>query len=385
MRKLLLVLGLVLAVGCPKLPRGEGEGEGEAEGEGEDVAAAVRAYAAAECAFTGTCLRFDELNPVAMVDCVEVTVRHYLNRSNPRRPNLEAMAACAPQMEACNVDLSADSPCRDVFPGPSELGDDCDEDIDCRDLSRQRCVHGEGATCGTCSLRPGLGDECSGGDCDFEFICDRQSTPPRCIVPPQLGEACNGGFVDACATGSFCQGDANFLDDVADGVCAPIIFQPGDVCRSDCTGVKSAGLRCADGRCELVRAAGVGESCEIASSDLRDNPFAICVNPTENFCNVGSGGEPGVCVAFADIGESCAATRCRNGVCRNEICVFLEENAECDGVSSCSPNLYCDGTCKPRRALGEACGNGECVADAFCIEGVCVDNFVDQICREPAP
>jgi len=125
------------------------------------------------------------------------------------------------------------------------------------------------------------------------------------------------------------------------------------------------------GTCTVLARAAQGEACVI---DSRDPSWATSI--------------------IADEGASRDLARAYCDSRDHLYCKYPErtcqpmslEGEPCDDFRSCELGLYCDGTCKPTRAAGDACGGSiplECPVEApLCDEGHCrAPTFADALCQ----
>lgn len=88
-------------------------------------------------------------------------------------------------------------------------GEECLSDDVCMNRGSYYCAWSDGAGVGTCSRKRGLGEECTGGECDSGLSCiypaddEWRLDPGTCLPPPGVGEECNGECGDRATCVSF--------------------------------------------------------------------------------------------------------------------------------------------------------------------------------------
>lgn len=176
-----------------------------------------------------------------------------------------------------------------------------------------RCAAGLACTTGDiCTARVGAGDDCSTRSCEYGLEC--RSSDDTCVEVPRTageGEPCLGA-----ALTEMCAGTLACTAETVDAY----------ICRAQVD---------------------VGEACYFALPDQ-------CIG--EVYCSAQDSGVEGVCVAPAQLGQSC-------------IDIDFQE-------VPCEVGLVCDpgGVCQPRRDNGEVCSS-----DEQCV-GTC-----DGTCTTPVP
>jgi hypothetical protein len=169
----------------------------------------------------------------------------------------------------------------------------------------------------------------------------------------------------------------------SDGVC----------CDSDCTGAcRSCKLSGNVGTCNMV---GAGEDPE---NECGKDPANTCKRT--GFCDGN-----GACQMYDNTTE-CAAATCTAGMqYSNKLCdgsgkcgdatsqactqgCMITGNTSvcplpCSATNPCMPGLACDvsGTCKPKKAQGQACASGDECTSTFCVDGFCCGSACVGTCQ----
>jgi len=219
--------------------------------------------------------------------------------------------------------------CPRAFKGTLAEGEPCTSPYEC--LGELRCVGTAGGQCGTC-VRAGLPCIVGGGDPGSNGSDELCTQFERCVsatgkCAPKLADGASCIYDSDCELEHFC----------AQGVCAPPLGL-GETCALQEGGRGcSQDLHCLEGVCSgLVYGRQEGETCGVPGN---------CGNGLE--CDR----DQGVCVPMVSEGEACGAVQCAFG-------------------------LYCDGTCKPSKEVGAACGSSMGgIQMAECLSGWCVDGF----------
>lgn len=248
--------------------------------------------------------------------------------------------------------------------GACQLPDLCGE-VGCIDPPQDRCS-GETAvtySAGECVVETGL--------CDYPAdFTDCAASGQRCLLGACVEDLCEGVACEA-APDDTCDGDLA-LRYAAIGECNPIDGECGyDVLFVDCS---AFGDTCLAGQC-IGRCATV--TCE--------PPPAVCDG------NVAVSTNDGECVEgdcfFDELREDCSLTGrvCAGGACVANPC----EGVSCDQVpvpaceddvlvSSASPGLCLDGTCRWVETVRDCAAEG-----LACIEGACRDACTAVRCDSP--
>jgi len=219
-----------------------------------------------------------------------------------------------------------DPECRD----PKPDGSHCEDDEEC--LSGWCSPMGE-----TCGVQPKVGDPCSSWECTRDAYCLNGS----CVARKEPGARCDPTFYDdaECLAPAICQS----------GRCRtmPLVCEPARAGET-CTFLMVCD---ADSYCDLMdsftckRRKRIGQDC--ADTLWRANT-----------CEQGAFCENGTCVAYAELGESCASRTCEptEGYCASGTCAPLKYAGEpCANDSEClggdcdywgDDDYRCDGPCK---------------------------------------
>jgi hypothetical protein len=292
---LALVAGVALS-GCPG-------------SETNDVAVTADEYIDASIAFLDDCNLFgavSEREPIfiGVLEAQSLVGLRASLRAQLESPsisfNAENAAACVAAMERAQCDeqgQAALGECDDVFVGALALGDSCAFNDECAD-DNTTCF-GLSDSCGVCTKRVGIGDDCSAAACE-----DGTCRNDVCVAKLSEGASCTDA--DTCADG----------------------------------------LACSDDVCRAIAVVQVGEAC--------NGDTARCINSNStNFCNI-----DGVCTARATTGDDCGSLSpcdATVSVCRSGTCVVDgAEGATCSSTSDCQVGLRCDGTCTPLFSASEA-------------------------------
>ncbi len=309
------------------------------------------------------------------------------------------LTACGSQVDGSSADAgSADAGSADTGGAPATV------EALCVDYAAAYCRNHD--TCSTPVDRLVTGDE---------DAC-RTWAERRCVWTHTLHgradavadlQACVASLRDAaCGSAPEVARNCRFTGELADDArCAADEQCASGACRMEDTYVPSCGV------CKVTPTA--GQSCA-SDAECRGDFFA----PPELFCDVASkmcaprGGEGAACMNDGTCrnGLACVSAVCRAALttegapCGSTIAgCSLDAGLYCDLKSDrcaklrvasagescsaygtiCEPNAYCghpSSVCKPRAALGAACGGGDsCVMGAACVEGTCVS--LNDHCR----
>lgn len=223
-----------------------------------------------------------------------------------------------------------------VLPTPEVCNgkdDDCDGTVDNGNL----CPTGYACTGGIC-----LPSTCNNetARCPIGFTCDATNHPNQPCQP----DACAGGAT--CPTGTVC------ISGACKDPCQGVTCGSGSSC---------SGGQCIAGGCALSGCAS-GQTC-VAGSCVAD-PCKSASCPEGTFCRPVPGNAVGDCV------RSCSYVSCPPG-------------------QQCGNDGFCESTCTPACASGQACVNGACAADPCagvscgssqaCRNGACVDGLCANV------
>jgi hypothetical protein len=247
----------------------------------------------------------------------------------------------------------------------------CKADGFCDGAGKCRTLAPSGVQCAaqTCSAATVT----SARQCDGAGTC-RPATNASCGTFACAGAQCaTTCSTDAqCSTGNFCQGTTCVTKRANGAACSA-----GRECGSgQCVDGVCCNVACG-GRCQACTAAKKGKgtdgTCEsiIDGTDPDDECTGdVCVSGTFNqqVCD-----GAGACRAMP---TSCGAFGCNAGgtSCANS----------CAGDGDCGADSYCDAakTCQKRRASGATCTRrAECLASAFCVDGVCCETACTGACE----
>jgi hypothetical protein len=248
----------------------------------------------------------------------------------------------------CNVEGALESDvCRSAVDGLIELGNACNNDLECK--GDAYCA---GNACpGTCTAAGSTGDSCErNNECATGFYCS--DTNKKCTKPAAAGDVCGGSTGPNCDDGLFCLGADE--DTGQSGNCRTFdeVFtaQVGEVCSPQ-------GPFCApNARCGIMAVAPAFELECIATFASK----AACrlafpeACPDGEYCKVVPDTLEGTCTTLPAVGDACAVSG-------------LDENN-----LLCAPYARCEnGTCRALQNLGGACVEKETCYSESCVGGVC--------------
>lgn len=263
---------------------------------------------------------------------------------------------------ACEAD-PPDSPTLRCL-APAQDGDrcggsrTCDVDLFCTDNETCAPAIAAGGDC--------VNDPLGGRECVVGTFCDEDDTG---LCQPLLAEDSACADDGQCEDGLFCEGADSLADPPVLGTCAPIPAavadrQPcdpaADVCAQLCSTCRPES---AGGPTLCLDRGAAGAYCE--DDDACRNGFACDLGTNE--CTALPPSElPG-------LGEACDPNEgCDEGFCAGGSCVEGNDGDPCDpDYLECADDNICvvvgtAGTCNAPPAVGEACLEEQCAADAFC-------------------
>ena len=222
------------------------------------------------------------------------------------------------QIEACSKAIAAAS-CTQVLDqginslpecnlkGTLDNGKPCASGFQC---SSGFCPTASGSTCGTCAAATKPGDACVNGGCFSGQTCvPGTGSTGTCQTPAAAGADCG-----SCVTGYSC----------VSGKCTAYL-KAGDSCNPtsgpECD--LTQGLVCQSNVCATISLPKVGEAC---GAGTKTGPFC-----SESAVCSGGATAAGTCVAPADDGASCDATKgpgCKPGAeCIGGVCKLPDPNS----------------------------------------------------------
>lgn len=218
--------------------------------------------------------------------------------------------------------------------------------------------------------------DCNGGLCNLNETC-----PGKCVAFIAAGGACGSGAPEgaACAPGLGCDNASQTCKTLSDAG-GPCPCKAGTYCNA----TNSCVARQTSGSCTSSDQCAFGHDCVSSTCTAFVGVGSGCVAGATPYdrsrCGLGSYCDPGTstCVAWPDVGGSCAYAPCQNGYCDSgtKLCVApLADGATCSDFSQCLIGSYCDvlgdDTCKVSKANGAACTSLIECASFNCVSGSC--------------
>ena len=271
-----------------------------------------------------------------------------------------AMAACLTALESASCS-ELDDPstiCDEALTGTAELGQPCLIDAEC--LGVAFCNRAAAACPGTCAALSGSGGSCTrDAECAEGLDCSSGS----CVVSSGIGQRCTGS---ECELGQVCVPDAAG----ADGTCQPLdsvlTAGIGENCELD-----SDGPYCQEGLSCVVTSAMAGmidaQCAAPVGAGAACHPGVPDPCPAGQYCaaDVSSGIIDGVCEPLPAVGEPCAPAlgpstgRCGlGGRCVSGTCVRIGRLGDpCTSDAGCASNNCNAGTCAEGTAECSMCSD----------------------------
>lgn len=294
--------------------------------------------------------------------------RAYCERATSCSEELEygvpwaSVAACADGMARLltHVDVATSCEVTDVAVEPSELAA-CLEQMQKLDCT---ILYGEGAAV------DGLERKLVACRTVLEEF-DRVRLLARRGVMAAAGEPCGAGIF--CETGSACDADIEEADACGRCVAAPLEGEPcvylGDDNWPACWGHAF----CVEGRCR-TRAPAEGEACsEIGECAQGLDCVGFESRETSGRCER-EYREGAACDEDDALGSCGQWLKCREGRCVFDLSIGKLGAACLASEGDCRGGFCEDGTCVPRRSLGDACTDtAPCQQPYSCIDGACAE------------
>lgn len=248
----------------------------------------------------------------------------------------------------CNVEAAFESDtCRSAVDGLIELGNACNNDLEC-----QGDAYCQSNACpGTCTAAGSTGDSCErNNQCATGFYCS--DTDKKCTKPAAAGDVCGGTNGPSCDDGFFCLGADEGTGQAGNCRTFEEVFtaQVGEVCSPQgpfCEPSARCGIMAVAPTFELECIATVASkgACRLAFPEA-------C--PDGEYCKVVPDTLEGTCTTLPAVGEPCAVSG-------------LDADSEL-----CAPYTRCEnGTCRALQNIGGACVEKTTCYSESCVGGVC--------------
>jgi hypothetical protein len=325
--------GFTLSVlpGCGQ--RSEIEGNGSPSTDLATTAEFVSAYVRWACDYSSEC----SLSPVvrSAEECKRETALQLESNATLNTPTIYYDAAAARRCFEVLSNLECDDywtavagaseDCNAIFFGKFPLGGTCSYDEECE--PGLHCDRDE-ACPGTCQPIPGLGEACSGSECNFDQTCFNGLC--QHYVPE--GGACGNDYPE----------------------CEPLLRCPLDAAVPTCTSTPAAaGEQCLGLDCIAGYVCGPSPGAAIEYTCLQPLPLgavctedSICASETHCSSNTTTAG---TCIADLPLGGACDEMR----------------------FDQCAVGWCIGGTCSEQKELGSACSDDFGCYSFHCMEGTC--------------
>ncbi len=306
-------------------------------------------------------------------------------------------ASCSPGKKVC---LGACIPDKDACANVCPAGKNLCNGRCAEPTSLEAC----GTACVACPSSPNGVSSCDGTSCELKCNAGYARCGDGCIA---MGQPCNGMCLPGellCNSRCVAGGPGSCCQDSECGACrrcqgfrceATANGQPGPMCAGiACNGDTLAAKVCQAGQCSESSSGCNGYGCDgsaacrttCPSNTFRQGNRCVpcggdsgrcCPGDTRDCsnecgergtarCNGSGSYDMSACPDRRAPGQtdrnSCgsACRRCGNNeLCRGGNCELEcgKQNQPCCPGASCDSGLYCDGTCKPQKGLGERCRN----------------------------